>query len=264
MDKVGDSIGLGAKLDNAVAVRNVSNLTTKLVAKRGDGLQMRMLVAESLGGGDAVGVVALGVARSSRLGGRRRWHSILVNLAMVFKELLKELGTKERDLGKEKLTLNKRRIGVVKNGPNGDKILDLSASLLDNAVKAMQNNSHTRKILDLGVGHNKRVNVETTSSKGTGDSRKDTRLVLNKTVEHMGLACSGHSSDRGFVQDRRDGRVGRPVRSINGRERRSLGVAVKGLVGHRRDGRIGASAADLSSDATQDLLGHCGVGEHSR
>ena len=53
-----------------------ATLPPKLVAKRGDGLQMRMLVAESLGGGDAVGVVALGVVQS-RLGGRRDGTAIL-------------------------------------------------------------------------------------------------------------------------------------------------------------------------------------------
>lgn len=224
-----------AHLDNAAVGADIENLATELVSKVGDGLEMLVLVSESLADGQLAGMEVLGGIRQAALNGLVGVVDLEVtssDLAVVGLELLEVLGAKDVDLAEQKLTLNEGSVGVVEDSPDGDEILKLSAGLLDNAVLASEDNGHAGQVLDLSVAHNKRVNVEATGSQDTRDTGQDTGLVLDQTVEDVALGRSGRR-DRGLVEDVGDGGLSRPDwRAVaHGQRRRAT---TKGLVG---DGR---------------------------
>ena len=141
-------------LDNAVVGADVQNLTAELVSQAGDGIQVLVLVAQGLALGKVAGVVllnGLGILvvllafERVRRGG---------DLAVVLEQLLEELRAKYGDLGKEQLTLDESGVGVVQNSPDGDEVVQLAASLLDDAVLALKDDSHAREVLNLGVANN--------------------------------------------------------------------------------------------------------------
>lgn len=160
LDEVGDTLGLSTKLDNAVTIGDICDLSTKLMAQRSDCLQMFVLVTQSLGRSNVIGVEATGTRTRSRSALR---NSILVHLAVMLEEFLKELGTEKRNLGQQKFTLHEGSVSVVEDSPDRYKIFNLATSLLDDSVQTVQDNSHTRQILNLGVGDNKGVDIESTS-----------------------------------------------------------------------------------------------------
>lgn len=110
---------------------------------------------------------------------------------MVSQQLLKVLGTEDVDLGEEQLTLDESSVGVVQDGPDGDKVLELPPGLLNNAVVTSQNNGHAGEVLDLGVAHNEGLNVEPASGNDTGQAGQDTGLVLDEAVEDVSLGRVG-------------------------------------------------------------------------
>jgi hypothetical protein len=125
-----------------------------------------VLVTQSLTLGKVTGVVLLGgVVKAVVLVVQGVWRG--GDLAVVLEKLLEELGTKDRDLSQEKLTLHKSGVGVVQHGPDRDKVVKLAASLLDNAILALQHDGHAREILNLGVAHHQTVNVEATGGQDT-------------------------------------------------------------------------------------------------
>lgn len=233
--------------DNATVGANIQNLTTELVGKVGDGLQMLMLVSESLANSQLTRVEILGGIGEAALDGLMGVVDLNLtssNFSVVVEELLEVLGAKNVDLGKKKLTLNESSVGVVENGPNRDQILELSASLLNNTVLASEDNGHTGEIVDLSVTHDKRVNVETTRSQNTRDSGQDTGLVLDKTVKNVALGGSCRW-DRSLIENVGDGRLGGPGRRAVAHGERSRATA-EGLVG---DGRGRGGAISHGGDA---------------
>jgi hypothetical protein len=208
---------------------------------------MLMLVSESLANSQLTGVEILGGIGEAALDGLMGVVDLNLtssNFSVVVEELLEVLGAKNVDLGKKKLTLNESSVGVVKNGPNRDQILELSASLLNNTVLASEDNGHTGEIVDLGVTHDKRVNVKTTRSQNTRDSGQDTGLVLDKTIKNVALG-GGCRWDRSLVENVGDGRLGGPGRRAVAHGERSRATA-EGLVG---DGRGRGGAISHGGDA---------------
>lgn len=140
-------------LDNAVVSADIQDLTTELVSQAGNGIQVLVLVTQSLTLGKVAGVVLLGgVVKAGVLVVQGVWRG--GDLAVVLEKLLEELRTKDRDLGQEKLTLHKSGVGVVQHSPDGDEVIQLAASLLDNTILALQHDGHAREILNLGVANN--------------------------------------------------------------------------------------------------------------
>jgi hypothetical protein len=153
--------------DNTAASANIQNLAAELMGKVSDGLEMLMLVSESLADSQLAGVEVLGGIGEAALNGLMGIVDLGLtggNLTVVMEKLLKVLGSKNVDLGEEKLALNESSVGVVKDGPDRDQILELSASLLHNTVLSREDNGHTGQIVNLGVTHDERVDVETASS----------------------------------------------------------------------------------------------------
>ncbi|KAF3400129.1 hypothetical protein F1880_008336 [Penicillium rolfsii] len=144
-----------------IVVADIQNLTTELSLA---GRQITRVVFNLL---QAVALALLqGLGRSG-------------DLAVVLEELLEELGAKDGDLGEEQLALDQSRVGVVQNGPDGDKVIQLAASLLDHTVLALKHDGHARQIVDLGLADHQTVNVEATGGQNTGHTGKHTGLVLN-------------------------------------------------------------------------------------
>jgi hypothetical protein len=155
---------------------------------------MLVLVSQSLTDGQLAGVEVLGGIGEATFNGLMRVVDISLassNLAVVVEELLEVLGTKDVDLGKEKLALDKSCVGIVEDGPDRNQILKLSASLLNNAILTSEDNGHARKVVNLSVTHDQRVNVEPASCQNSGNTGQNTRLVLDQTVEYMALGGSG-------------------------------------------------------------------------
>lgn len=241
----GNTLGLGAQLDNNVSLGDIEDLTAKLVGQLGDGVQVLVLVSQSLGDSDLVGVEV-----SLQL-------SILELVTVVGQEILEVLGAENGDSGKQKLSLDDGSVGVVQYSPDGDKVLDLSSGLLDDSVLASQHDGHSRQIVNLSVADNQRVNVEASRSKGSGNSGQHTRLVLNETVENMSLdgSLGGHGS---LVENRGDSSVGVPCRSLNNRQLRLRSVSVERLVRQGGDGRVSHSLG-RQSRSHQSFSKHCVV-----
>lgn len=232
-------------LDNAAVGADIQNLSAKLMSEVGDGLQVLVLVSQRLTGGQLARVEVLGGVGKRSVNGLMGVVDIGVtssNLAVVSQELLKVLGSENVDLGEQKLTLDKGGVGVIQNSPDWDEILQLSPGLLDNAVLTSQHNGHARKILHLGVAHNKRVNVEATGGKNSGDTGQDSGLVLNQAVEDVTLRGSGGGS-RGVVEDVGDGGLGGPCWGVLA-DRQWRRTTSKSLVG---DGRGRAARGAISS-----------------
>lgn len=178
-----------SQLHNAVVVADIQDLAAKLVGQAGDGIQMLVLVAQSLAGRQVAGVVfdllgaVLGLALALGFGSD--------DLAVVLEQLLEELGAKNRYLGQQKLTLHQGRVGVVQHSPDGNKVVQLATGLLDDAVLALQHNSHTRQVINLSVAHNQTVDVEATGSEDSRHAGEHTGLVLNKAVQNVSLRRVG-------------------------------------------------------------------------
>lgn len=163
----------------------------------GDGLQVLMLVSESLTGGQLarVEVLSQSLLVCARVGlellGAEVWVLELGfvdgHLSVVCQELLKVLGTQDADLGEQELTLDEGSGCVVQNCPDGDEILELSASLLHDAILTLEDNSHAREIFDFGVADDQTVDVETSGGQDTGHAGEHTGFVLDQTVQDMAL-----------------------------------------------------------------------------
>lgn len=193
-------------------------------------IQMLMLVSQSLRMGQITGV---------ELGLRNLRSLILLTLslltgggdfAVVLQQFLEELGAQDADLGEEEFALHQGGVSVIEDGPDGDEIIELTTSLLDDAVLTLQDDGHTRQILDLGVADDERVDVEAASSQDTGHAGQHTGLVLHQTVQDMALGRVG-GDGRGFVENGRNGRGGVPLRRGIVDGEREGRPAMKGLVG---------------------------------
>jgi hypothetical protein len=161
----------------------------------GDGLEMLVLVSQSLTGSKAAGmeipsksflvgtsvVLELFRGKTSSLG----LGLGICHLSVMGEQLLKVLGTKDANLGQKQFTLNERSSCVVEDSPDGHQVLELATGLLNDTVLALKDDGHTREIGNLGVADDERINVEATSGQNTRDAREHTGLVLNKTVEDM-------------------------------------------------------------------------------
>lgn len=146
------------------------------------------------------------------------------------KQLLEVLGAQDGDLCKKQLALYEGRLGVVEDSPHRDKVLELAAGLLDNAVLALQHNGHARQVVDLGVAHDQAVNVEATSGQNARDAREHTGLVLHQAIQDVSLG-RGLRGQRGLVEDAADGGLGRPCWAVLGGQGRD--AAVEGFVCER-------------------------------
>jgi hypothetical protein len=227
-------------LDDAVVRADIEDFAAKLVGHEGDGSQMLVLVTKRLTD-DQIRwvevfpqrVLSSFLCHLVPLGLRvflfRLWH--LRHLAMVGQQLLKVLGTEDRDLGEQQLTLDERRLGVVEHRPDRDQILELASCLLNHSLLTLEHNRHARKVLYLGVAHHQSVDVEDSSCENPRHPGQHTGLILYQAVEDMALRrdLRGEGS---FVEDVADGSRRRPGgRSVFGGER--CDSAVEGLVGER-------------------------------
>lgn len=136
--------------------------------------------------------------RSSR--GRLGSLSRSRDLPVVGEELLKVLGTKNVDLGEEKLALDESRVCVVQNGPYGDEILELATGLLDDAVLPGKHDGHAGEVLYFGVADDEGVDVEAAGGENAGNAGEDAGLVLDEAVEDMALR-RGDGGGGGLVED---------------------------------------------------------------
>lgn len=151
-----------------------------MVGEIGDGLKMLVLVSQSLASSKATGVEVASqsflVSASVGLKLLRSKTSDLSlslgigHLSMMGEELLKVLGTQDANLGQEQFALDKGSRGVVKDGPYRDQVLKLTAGLFDDAVLALENDGHARKIGNFSVADDQGVDVEATGSENTGDT----------------------------------------------------------------------------------------------
>lgn len=156
----------------------------------------------------------------------------VAHFAVVGEQLLKELGSENVDLGKKEFALDQSGVAIIQHSPDRHQVFQLSSSLLNNAVLAGQDDGHARQILHLGVAHNQRVNVETSGSEDTGETREHTRLVLDQAVEDVTLRRR-HGGRGRLIENVGDGGLGRPGwGSVGDGQRRR--AAAQGLVG---DGR---------------------------
>lgn len=204
---------LGRHLDNAVVSANIEHLAAKLMGEVGDGLQVLILVSEGLTRSQSAGVEVLSqglsVCLAIGLGFLRREPTALElglgvgHFPVVCQKLFKVLGAENADLGQQELALHKRGGGVVEDGPDRDQVLELSASLLNDAILSSQDNGHAREVLDLGVAHDKAVNVEASRGQDTRYTSEDTGLVLDQAVENMALWWSLRRKGS-LVEDARD------------------------------------------------------------
>lgn len=198
-------------LNNAVVSTDIQHLSTELMSETGNRIQMLMLVSQSLRLGQITRVeLGLGNLRSLILltlglltGGG--------DFAVVLQQFLEELGTQDADLGEEELALHQSGLGVIEDSPDGDEIIELTTSLLDDAVLTLQDDGHTRQILDFGVTDDEGVDVEAASGQNTGHTGQDTGLVLHQTVQDVTLGRVG-GDGRSFVENGRNGRGGVPLR----------------------------------------------------
>jgi hypothetical protein len=149
---------------------------------------------------------------------------------MMLEQLLEELRTKDGDLGKEKLTLDKSGVSVVQNSPDRDKVVQLAASLLNDAVLALQDDGHAREVLNLSVANNQTVNVETTGSQNSGHTGQHTGLVMHETVQDvpLGRVAGRHGS---LIENGRDSCRSIPLRGSIGDRQRQGRATVQCLVG---------------------------------
>lgn len=175
----------------------------------GDGLQMLVLMSESLTGSKFARVEVLGRLFESSL---KLVDGLAVMLAaadfaVVSEQLLEILGSEDVDLGKKEFALDQSCVAIIQNSPDRDQIFQLSSGLLDNAVLAGQDDGHARQVLHLGVAHNQRVNVEASGSENTREAREHTRLVLDQTVEDVTLRRR-HGGSRRLIENVGDGGLG--------------------------------------------------------
>jgi hypothetical protein len=153
--------------------------------------------------------------------------NLCCDLAVVSEKLLKVLWAEDVDLCEQKLTLHKRRLGVIQDSPDGDEVLELAAGLLDDAILSGEHNCHAGEVLDLGVAHDKTVDVEAAGSENPRNTGEHSRLILNQAVEDV--ACwRCFRGSRSLVEDIGDGSLGGPCWGILCWE--GCDAAVKGLV----------------------------------
>jgi len=219
------------QLNNAVVGANIQDLTTELVSQAGDSIQVLVFVTQSLAVRQVAGVVLdllnglATVLLVQSLGGSG-------DLTVMLEKLLEELRTQDGDLGEQQLALDQGGVGVIQNSPDGNKIIQLAASLLNHTVLALQHDCHAGEILNLSVAHNQAVNVEATGGQNAGHSGQHTGLVLNQTVQDVTLRGVGgrHGS---LVQNARDSSRSIPLRRGIGNRQRQGRTAVQCLVGQR-------------------------------
>lgn len=199
------------------------------MSQAGNRIQVLVLVTQSLTLGKVAGVVLLGgVVKAGVLVVQGVWRG--GDLAVVLEKLLEELRAKDRDLSQEKLTLDKSRVGVVQHSPDGDEVIQLAASLLDDTILALQHDGHAREILNLGVANNQTVNVEATGGQDTRHTGQHTGLVLHEAVQDVPLGWVGgrHGS---LIENGGDSGGSIPLRGSIGDRQRQRRATVQCLVG---------------------------------
>lgn len=221
--------------NNAVVGANVQNLPAELMSQTSDGVQMLMLVAQSLTERQMAGVVFLAcrsglvvlvlLAFQSLPGGG--------DLAVVLQKFLEELRAKNADLGQQEFTLHQGRIGVVQNSPDGDQVVQLTTSLLDDTILTLKHNGHAGQVLHFSVANDQAVNVEPAGSKDPRDTGQDTGFILHEAVQDVTLR-GVRRSHGGLVQDGRDGRRSIPLRRGIGDGQGKRRATVQCLVGESR------------------------------
>jgi hypothetical protein len=142
---------------------------------------MLVLVSQSLTARKVAGVIFLGFRGGLVIGALLlRLHRLNGggDLAVMLEKLLEVLWTQNADLGQKQLTLNKRRVRVIEDSPDGNKIIQLAAGLLDNAILTLQHDGHARQVLHLGIANNQTVNVEAAGGQDPRNAGEHTGLVL--------------------------------------------------------------------------------------
>ena len=225
------AMGQNLHFNNAVVGADVQNLAAELVSQTSDSIEMFVLVSQGLtvrqvtrvefGLRDlTLGLVLLAFGEFSGGG----------DLAVVLEQFLEELGTQDADLGEEQLALDQSRVGVIKDSPDGDQVVQLTTGLLNDTVLTLQDDGHARQILHLGVTDDETINVEATGGENTRHAGQHTGFVLHQTVQDMAL---GRVGGRGgsFVENGRNSRRGVPLRRSIGDGQGERRPAMQGLVG---------------------------------
>lgn len=173
------------------------------MSQAGDGIKMLVLVSQCLTGRQMarvkLGLLGLRIASLVLL---LPFQGVTGSgdLAVVLEQLLEELGAQDADLGEQKLALHQGRVGVVEDGPDGDKVVQLSACLLDDTVLALQHDGHAGQILNLGVANDQAVDVEAPGGQDPRHARQHTGLILHQAVQDVTLWRIGRC-DRCLVQN---------------------------------------------------------------
>ena len=87
-----------------------------------------------------------------------------------------------------------RKLGEMRDAPATHQVLQLSPSLFDHRVLALQDDAHARQIPDLRAAHNQRVNVHPPPSKDSRHSREHTGFILHKTVKNVPVQTISQSN----------------------------------------------------------------------
>lgn len=209
--------------NDAVVVADIKHLTAELMSQTSDGVEMLVLVSQSLTGRQVARVEIRTVVKGSgdllllallslALWGRARDALLRSrNLTVVLKQLLEDFRAQNADLGQEQFALNQSGVGVVEHSPDGDEIVQLTAGLFYNAIQALKNDGHTREVLHLRVADNQTVNVESSGGQNSRDTGEHTRLILNQTVQDVTLGRVRRRK-RSLVQDGRHSGGSIPLR----------------------------------------------------
>lgn len=216
---------------NAAVSADVENFAAELVCEIGNSLQVLVLVTKRFAKGKLARMEILSRFRQALLDpfGGSLVHIVRSDLTVVCEQLLEVFGAEDVDLSQEKFALDKSGVRVVKDGPYGYQVLDLTTCLLDDAVLAGQNDRHPRQILNLRVADDERIDVEPPGGENPGNTGQNTRLVLDKAVQNVTLRRL-HRRGRGLVEDVGHSRLGGPGRRlVDGKRRRA---AADGFVGH--------------------------------
>ncbi|KAJ5610386.1 hypothetical protein N7510_007105 [Penicillium lagena] len=159
-------------LHDTVVGADIQDFAAELVSQTSDGIQMLVLVTESLAGRQVAGV-EFGILRVTQL------------------QFLKELRAENGHLGQEELTLHQGRVGVVEDSPDGHEVVELATGLLDDTLLALEHDGHARQILDLGVADHQTINVEAAGGENAGHAGQHTGLVLDQAVQDVALGGVG-------------------------------------------------------------------------
>lgn len=114
--------------------------------------------------------------------------------------IFKVFRAQDRNFDEKELPLDRFGVGIIEDRPyrnlggmrqgtgakrDTNEVFQLSPSLFDDTILALEYDTHATEVGNFSAAYDQRVDVESSAGQNTRNTREDTGLVLNETVQDV-------------------------------------------------------------------------------